>query len=460
MFTVLFVRVQNVQLWITAWTSPAGISTVLGNVFKELLWQPVKKNGSILAKPASPLKIPSTRSNFLFCSIWKSVLKHLFILSTWAVVFLIFSQVSSALAIQTGGRETDQSSCRSQLCTFSLGYSSGGAAALLSWHWVFSGLYSHHSFIFSETITQLFPKGPKLQMATAWKFYHASVLLYQTVKISVPAYLLHVFACLGDCAERLTSCYRISNDMSVSMVTVWLPAYWAAVFSRLIYLVLQLWVSCKATWCTSALDVCFFHDHDVCSWPFTFEGNITSTNFLLLFTFSPNAASKEHVQPNAFGNIDILKWPLAKTHWKSSPKGWCLTMSHSTSFLLTQRLRPQFQHALRRWPSHQLVPQVPEDILLSRVDDPHPLSLTPRNINYSGGQSVSYMRVKSSLLSPVLSQYFDREFKQGRNPRGSQHVKCSFMFRSKCYLRLDVREMQRVKSQEPLCGHSLRRRTD
>lgn len=139
-------------------------------------------------------------------------------------------------------------------------------------------------------------------------------------------------------------------------------------------------------------------------------------------------------------------------------------MSHREplNLLFTQptlRLSPQFQHTLRCRPSHRLVPQVPEDILLSRVDDP-PLSPTPRNINYSGGQSVSCMRVKSSLLSPLLSQYFDSEFKQGRNPRGPRHVKCSFMFQSKCYLRLDVREMQRVKSREPLCGHSLRGRTD
>lgn len=72
------------------------------------------------------------------------------------------------------------------------------------------GLFCHHtqhSFIFSKSITQLFPKGSELQTATAWKFYHTSVLLYQTVKTPVPAYLLHVFACLGECAERLTACY-------------------------------------------------------------------------------------------------------------------------------------------------------------------------------------------------------------------------------------------------------------
>lgn len=94
----------------------------------------------------------------------------------------------------------------------------------------------------------------------------------------------------------------------------------------------------------------------------------SSTN--LLFTFDPDMVWKKTSPTSRLQKDRHLGMAISWNAVGSLPKGR-MSYREPLNLLFTQttlRLRPQFQHTLRRWPSRRLVPQVPEDILLSWGD--------------------------------------------------------------------------------------------
>lgn len=87
------------------------------------------------------------------------------------------------------------------------------------------------------------------EMSQVSSAFFLSVLLWQTGKTPVHAYLLHVYTCLGDCAERLAACFSSGKrDVCIYGDSLTSCISGGSFFSVLIYPVQQLWASCEAKW--------------------------------------------------------------------------------------------------------------------------------------------------------------------------------------------------------------------
>lgn len=133
----------------------------------------------------------------------------------------------------------------------------------------------------------------------------------------------------------------------------------------------------------------------------------------------------------------------------ASPEARCFTKSHSVSFLAmsysSKRKRKRFEPAICRQPWIGSTGTTTEDELKKRPEDSPVFSTNPssKTINNSKGQSVWYMRVKCSLLSPPLCQYFDSECEERKESEGTLPCKVFFHVLQKWVLPLRLHPWNR-----------------